>query len=250
MEEVDVLNFLFLLCSLELGAGYSSEELTLTQSSVLADMIAFGIVYRRKKKAKRFYPTRLATTLTSGKAPLLHMTDPEALGAILVETNFRVYAYTHSDLQIAILALFVHITTRFPNFVIGVMTQTMVQQAYRKGISSQQLIQYLKEHAHSQMRHQKHVLPPTVIDQLLLWELELQRLHFSPAKLIVEFPKQEEFDNLKLFATNIDALIWADEKSWKLVVKEEKYQIIVEHGRKMKEMRENLLLMKKKKANA
>jgi transcription initiation factor TFIIH subunit 4 len=58
-------------------------------------MIAFGIVYRRKRKAKRFYPTRLATTLTNGKSAI-QQAETEQEGFILLETNYRIYAYTRT----------------------------------------------------------------------------------------------------------------------------------------------------------
>ena len=50
---------------------------------------------------ERFYPTRLATTLTSSAAPLLKADaqavsdDPTEQGFLLLETNYRVYAVRH-----------------------------------------------------------------------------------------------------------------------------------------------------------
>lgn len=45
-----------------------------------------------QRKSRRFYPTRLAIALasgTSGAPP-----EPDAHGFVLVETNYRIYAYT------------------------------------------------------------------------------------------------------------------------------------------------------------
>lgn len=53
----------------------------------------------------RFYPTRLALNIATGEnKPLSRDTDKE--GYIVVETNYRVYAYTNSNLQVALLGLF------------------------------------------------------------------------------------------------------------------------------------------------
>lgn len=60
-------------------------------------------------------------------------------GYILLETNFRVYAYTNSPLQIAILSLFVDMQSRFANMVVGVITRDSVREALTRGISADQV---------------------------------------------------------------------------------------------------------------
>ena len=93
-----------------------------------------------------------------------------------METNFRVYAYTGSSLQIAILSLFVTMQTRFANMVIGVLCRDSVREALSRGISGEQIISYLHSHAHPEMRKNTPTLPVTVIDQIRLWEMERNRL--------------------------------------------------------------------------
>ncbi|KAF9979122.1 RNA polymerase II transcription factor B 52 kDa subunit [Modicella reniformis] len=114
MDLVEVLTFFFQLGSLELGNDYSSETLTPTQTHLLEDLKAYGIVYQRKRGSRRFYPTRLATTLTSGTPVMLgshtnaakhsaaasRKTEEEEEddhGFIIMETNYRMYAYTVVD---------------------------------------------------------------------------------------------------------------------------------------------------------
>lgn len=111
MDLVEVLTFFFQLGSLELGNDYSSETLTPTQTHLLEDLKAYGIVYQRKRGSRRYYPTRLATTLTSGTPVMLgshtnatkiaaaaaRKADDEEEddhGFIVLETNYRMYAYT------------------------------------------------------------------------------------------------------------------------------------------------------------
>lgn len=114
MDLVEVLTFFFQLGSLELGNDYSSEKLTPSQTHLLEDLKAYGIVYQRKRGSRRYYPTRLATTLTSGTPVMLgshsnatknaasaaaavrktEEEEEDGHGFIVIETNYRVYAYT------------------------------------------------------------------------------------------------------------------------------------------------------------
>jgi transcription initiation factor TFIIH subunit 4 len=48
MDPVDVLHFLFMLGSLELGQDYSTSMLTDTQHAMLQDLRDYGIVFQRK----------------------------------------------------------------------------------------------------------------------------------------------------------------------------------------------------------
>lgn len=59
----------------------------------------------------RFYPTRLALNIATGQNKPLSR-DVEKDRYIVVETNFRVYAYTNSNLQVALLGLFCEIISR------------------------------------------------------------------------------------------------------------------------------------------
>ncbi|EEB87813.1 hypothetical protein MPER_14683, partial [Moniliophthora perniciosa FA553] len=64
-------------------------------------------------------------------------------GFIVLETNYRVYAYTgsfslHNPLQTAILHLFVSLKYRFPNLVVGSITRESVKKALSNGISADQ----------------------------------------------------------------------------------------------------------------
>ena len=77
--------------------------------------------------------------------------DREEQGYLILETNYRVYAYTANLLRIAILNLFVTLKSRLPNLVIGQLTRHSVKSALNKGITADQIITYLTHHAHPQM---------------------------------------------------------------------------------------------------
>lgn len=119
----------------------------------------------------------MATTLTSSAPPLVssHHANEEK-GFLVVETNYRVYAYTSTaclsylirntvpiltppfptgnPLQIAVINLFVTLKTRFPNLVVGQLTRESVKSALNNGITADQIVSYFTAHAHPQMRKQ------------------------------------------------------------------------------------------------
>lgn len=72
------------------------------------------------------------------------------------------------------------------------LTRDSVRQALRGGITAEQIIGYLKLHAHPQLLKDddKNPLPPTVIDQVKLWELERNRLTYSDGVLYSQFLSQ------------------------------------------------------------
>ncbi|GAA5802413.1 transcription factor TFIIH complex subunit Tfb2 [Helicostylum pulchrum] len=238
MDLVEVLNFLFQLGSLELGENYSVETLTQTQLQMLEDLRDYGIVYQRKKVSKRYYPTRLATTLTSGNAALAgvtlkHNNETEPThtevtidagqvdqGFVILETNYKLYAYTDSPLQIAVLNLFVQLQSRFRNMVTGVITRDSIRNALIKGITAEQIIYYMQSHAHSQMRKKIPVLPLTVVDQIRLWEMERNRLKPTPSYLYHEFNVQADFDAAEKYAKDLGVMLWSSSTKRTMVISE------------------------------
>ncbi|KAJ8113998.1 hypothetical protein OPT61_g4021 [Boeremia exigua] len=220
MDETDVLSFLFMLGSLELGQAYSTSTLSPTQLHMLDDLSAMGIVFRSSEHAKVFYPTRLATTLTSESGGL-NTTGGASSGSsnsgnkgfIIIETNYRLYAYTDSLIQIAIISLFCKLQHRFPNLISGKLTKESVHKAVSQGITSQQIISYLTTYAHPQMQKNKTFIPPTVMDQIRLWEYEGERVETENGYLMREFATQAEYNDVKKYADSCGVLRWSsDEK--------------------------------------
>ncbi|KAJ2887409.1 RNA polymerase II transcription factor B 52 kDa subunit [Coemansia asiatica] len=153
---------------------------------------------------------------------------PSEKGYIVVETNCRVYAYTDSPLHIAILNLFVHLVSRFSNFVTGVLTRTSVRRALSHGITADQMIAFLTTHAHPQMQGNVPVLPITVTDQIRLWEKEKNSLHPSPAHLYREFAQKADFERVFRYAQEINVILWASIEKRQLVVSRQGHPKIVE----------------------
>ena len=225
MDTVDVLSFLFMLGSLELGLSYSKTNLTPTQTQMLLDLGDFGIVHQSSPSSPIFYPTRLATTLTSDTTGLRSsfstaVSSSSDRGFIVIETNYRIYAYTSSTLQIAILQLFTRLQTRYPNMVAGKITRESIRRAVAMGITSDQIISYLTTHAHPQMqaRHGGTIVPPTVVDQIRLWQLEGDRMKATVGFLFKDFNTREEYEALSRYSEEIGVLVWKSDRERKFFV--------------------------------
>nr|VZI41955.1 unnamed protein product [Spirometra erinaceieuropaei] len=130
------------------------------------------------------------------------------VGYILVETNFRLYAYTDSPLRTALLSLFSKIRVRYPNLVVADITRDSVREALLRGISANQIISFLTTNAHPDMLRQPSILPPTLIDQVRLWELERERLFAQEGCLYEQFAKNKDFEMVRDFAKSQGFLLW------------------------------------------
>ncbi|XP_061598009.1 general transcription factor IIH subunit 4 [Cololabis saira] len=216
MELVEILSFLFQLSFSTLGRDYSVEGMSESLLTFLQHLREFGLVFQRKRKSRRYYPTRLAITLaagvTSNSSPSTLPSTPGAgdTAFIVVETNYRIYAYTSSELQIALVALFSEMLYRFPNVVVAQVTRESVQQAIANGITAQQIIHFLRTRAHPVMLKQTPVLPSTITDQIRLWELERDRLQFTEGVLYNQFLSQADFEVLRDRAQGLGCLVWQD----------------------------------------
>ncbi|KAK5654692.1 hypothetical protein OQA88_7016 [Cercophora sp. LCS_1] len=237
-DSIDMLSFLFMLASLELGRAYDTSALTESRRNMLPSLVDFGLIYI-PRNTRQYFPTRLATTLTStasalrsvssgftaattgesGDAASLGKTAAEkpTKGSIIIETNYRIYAYTSSPLQIAVLALFSTLNMRFSNMVTGRLTRESIRRAISYGITADQIITYLAAHAHEQMAHQaaalgRPVLPPTVVDQIRLWQLENERMRTQAGFLFKDFDSPEEYFALSSYAEEIGVLEWKNDK--------------------------------------
>ena len=74
-------------------------DLSNSMLDLLSEFANAGIVYY-ERGAPYFYPTRLCTTLNAGG--LSSIQQEEQQGFLVVETNYRIYAYT------CIIPLYVH----------------------------------------------------------------------------------------------------------------------------------------------
>ncbi|XP_070175821.1 general transcription factor IIH subunit 4-like isoform X2 [Littorina saxatilis] len=206
LDLVSCLAFLFQLSFSTLGKDYSTEGMSESQLRFLQHLREFGLVYQRKRKSQRYYPTRLAINIATGVKAVA--SDTHRPGFIVVETNYRIYAYTDSPLQVALIALFSEMLYRFPNMVVANLTRDSVRAALARGITAEQILNYLRSHAHPEMLQKNPVVPPTMTDQIRLWELERDRLTFTDGVLYNQFLSQTDFEMLRDYAKEMDVWVW------------------------------------------
>lgn len=188
----------FSLGCMQLGQDYSASNSFPHAQEALDDLAQYGFIYKSSPGSDQFWPTHLATSLCSGDASAIQSQSADDKRFLILETNYKIYAYTcklaiylllrsvlaivpdhgvANELEIAILNLFVDIRIRYPNLVVGKLDRQHVKAAMEKGISAGQIIAYLSSHAHPQMYNSPPpLLHPTIVDQLHLWDRERNRL--------------------------------------------------------------------------
>lgn len=204
----------------EIIKGYDMISMTINQQSILKNILSeLGLVFIQKDKSGTlFYPTSTVKYLLR-YTESANIDDASSLTtqslSLIIESNYHVYAYTDSDLNVAILSLFIKIQERFTNFITGMLDHESCQSAFRNGITSDQIIAFLTNHAHSNMRqdaisnHRSTILPPTLIDQIKLWELEQHRVSIQPACLYHQFPHTPDYERALQYANQIQCVLLA-----------------------------------------
>lgn len=174
-------------------------------------------MFQRKRKDGKFYPTRLMINLFSGLRN--KEKDVSKPGYLIVETNYRVYVYTESPLQIALLAIFTHMNYRFPGFCLGMLTRESVRSALKSGITASQITNFLTVNAHpSVCGKEGPPVPPSISDQVRLWEKERDRYVIKDGYLYSQFLSQSEFEVLRNYARDSGFLIWDNPAKRSMVV--------------------------------
>eukprot|EP00040_Diaphanoeca_grandis_P028811 m.167501 g.167501 ORF g.167501 m.167501 type:complete len:500 (-) comp31464_c0_seq1:851-2350(-) len=235
------LTFIFKLCFSQLGADYPVDTCTTHEREVLIPHLrALGLIFQKKGTSTRYYPTPSAISLmrpNTGDSGSKSGRD----GFLIVETNFRVYAYNATKLQIDLLKLFIDIRYILPGVTVGIITRSSVRRALLDGITAPQLAYYLQIHAHPRMFDDLQQIgdfkpvPPTVTKQLFLWQAETMRLKTTPGRLY-SITSKSEFKSILKFAKEIGVLLWSDncgagsnESKYSIIVKTEGHPLIKEH---------------------
>ncbi|GAB0488962.1 hypothetical protein MMPV_000175 [Pyropia vietnamensis] len=262
----ELVALLFALSATVPGRAYPVDACTPVQRDFLPTLAELGVVLLPgfagspappRGRDGLFYPTPVgvslvgsAATLTTGgevgeevpgaggsdvsAAPrpaaeaLLSTTSTGAL-AIVVENNYRVYAYTTSPFQMALLGLFVHIRYRMPNVAVGTLTRSRVTDALANGITAAQIIRFLNAHAHPRMKGGR--VPPNVADQVALWAAEKERVRTSPAVLLSGFAGVGGWTAVAAFATDLGAKLWEDREGLRLAIEADAYDEVREFVR-------------------
>jgi transcription initiation factor TFIIH subunit 4 len=79
-----------------------------------------GLIFESKKGSK-FYVSKLMSSFLQSTSTDEALEGKEKF--LIVETNFKVYAYTSSELNRKILGLFMKEQCRFENLICGILTR-------------------------------------------------------------------------------------------------------------------------------
>ena len=163
-----------------------------------------------------------AADATSNLAPAIAAGGSAVQMRLVVEKNFKVYAYTNVDLHLALLALFAKIELRLPNLVVATLTRKSVLTAMEKGISAAQIRQFLTSRVHSVVKAAGLEVPENVVDQLFLWERERRRVTYRGGVLLTAFDSAAQFSAVLDHLMNVNGVIFGDENT-RVIVCVERY---------------------------
>ncbi|GJD07263.1 RNA polymerase II transcription factor B subunit 2 [Galdieria sulphuraria] len=216
----EMVEFLFELSFCASGVAYHWKTLSKTQQIYIPYLADLGLIYLHisssLEKDSYFYVTPLGVTLTRSicwlgdKNNYLLLEDWSNVDndcRMIVQTNFRVYVYTNCTFQISLLSLFIQFLYRLPNMAVGVITRDSIRTALNNGITAQQMISYLQNHMHPNM---KGKLPITIIDQIRLWEAQRFRVTTKHALLLDHFDNMTCFEKTCNFAKELGVHLWRE----------------------------------------
>ncbi|XP_010940418.1 general transcription and DNA repair factor IIH subunit TFB2-like isoform X3 [Elaeis guineensis] len=221
VDPTDLICFLLELSFHTLGEAYNLNTLTDVQKHAIKDLADLGLVkLQQGRKESWFIPTKLATNLSVS----LSDSSSRKEGFVVVETNFRMYAYSSSKLHCEILRLFSRIEYQLPNLIVGAITKESLYNAFENGITAEQIISFLQQNVHPRVATKTPAVPENVTDQIRLWETDRNRVEMIPSHLYEDFPSKDIFEAVCDFAREIGGLLWEDSKKMRLVVRGEYHQ--------------------------
>uniref|UniRef100_A0A1I8EFU3 General transcription factor IIH subunit 4 n=1 Tax=Wuchereria bancrofti TaxID=6293 RepID=A0A1I8EFU3_WUCBA len=203
-----------------------------TIKDFLIHLRELGLVFIRKRKDGFFFLTPLLNHLTGiSNTSEASMENRNQHGFVIVETNYRVYAYTDSNLQLAILSTFTEMLYRFNDMSVGVLSREAVRRAFQVGITAAQIIAFLSTNAHpityavtTEYGRMIQSVPITVADQIQLWEDERRRLTFCNATVYSSFESEKEYFGLKGYVISQNILLWCHDVQRLMVITEEGHE--------------------------
>lgn len=152
--------------------------------------------------------------------------------------------------------------------VLGQITRDSIRRALRNGITAEQILAYLETHAHPQMiklaeeqlekkigidnmkkrqmdiengkadqdqdnMFKLQILPPTVVDQIKLWQIELDRVISADGYLYSDFSTINEYTDLVKYCQDIGVLVWKNDRKKIFFVEKEGNDQVIEYAKRL-----------------
>lgn len=135
---------------------------------------------------------------------------------IILETNYKIYAYTEKLYEKSILNLFSKLVCNFPNLVKGQLDEESMCMAFSRGITGTQILSYLNEYC--------EYVPPSVANQILIWEAKQHRITTKDGVLYCDFLHLSDFYKLSKFLERKNAVLLKDEVKRVIIGSEDSYE--------------------------
>lgn len=186
------------------------------EKMVINDFKEIGLIFQPKNRPDIFYITPLFCNCIYEK----EQKDIEFAADIIVETNFKLYAYSVSDFILKLLEHFCEIQYILPNLIIGNLTRESVLKAFKNSITADQLIEFLNKNINPQKIKQmtenthKKIVNRILDDEkrkpleyLRLYRKETRKEEFSiPDNVIQQLKLWENEKNLEYSEKERDAI--------------------------------------------
>ncbi|CAE8651857.1 unnamed protein product, partial [Polarella glacialis] len=135
---------------------------------------------------------------------------------IVVESNFKVYAYTSSPLHALLLGYFCRIALQLPNLTVGHLAADSALKAMKRGIRAENIVRYLEGAAHPRALRRLEqqggsVVPGNVRGQLEVWESSRSRTASRRAVLFEWEPGESDaaFELTRQRAEDDGSFLWS-----------------------------------------
>jgi hypothetical protein len=113
---------------------------------------------------------------------------------IIIESNFRIYAYFKSVHKNDILLIFCDLFYDLPNFFVGEITEKSIARSLKNGISCKNIIGFINENLHWICSS----IPSSVLNQIRLWEFHSMRIRVKECYFIQNKNKKNLEKNFEI----------------------------------------------------
>jgi len=125
--------------------GYKYEDDS-DQKEIINDLFLIGLIWKKTHESNEFFITPLLSNFLFEKP---HTFNTESNLNLIVETNFKIYAYSNSPFHTDLLNHFALIEYKLPNLIVASLTQKTIKNAFQKGIRREQIVKFLNKNVHN-----------------------------------------------------------------------------------------------------
>jgi len=148
--------------------------------------------------------------------------EEETDAFIIIETSFKVVAFTRSPLRIALLSIFVDLTYMLPNVIVGRLTRQSIVRALENGLDVADVAAWFARHAHPQVLRSAVgavdesgrtsggtavLVPYNVLKQMGLWADERTRLTGVDVLELSKFTTEQDLREWAVFCRKQGILV-------------------------------------------